>query len=238
MKLCSAFSKIIFSFLLAPAAFAHLHCQEGWPDPTCSFLLPPCALLKVSCAVTSTYSSLSAVGTSGGVIAGMPAQGTTLATFDSQFPVVLLWAFNNNPYIDQQMTNLDNGWIARLSHMYYIDTQGNISPLLIAAAQHLSASNLLRFAAAFGTASVNAAVTSYAPASVSTAYFAQSPLTMIQQSQSHYNSLGLTGFTPPGAKATYVPQPLINMALNDIFLEFYAAGVGTTMSEAAIMMAV
>ncbi len=170
----------------------------------------------------------------GSVPATMPAIGTTDAAINANFPTVILWIFQHNAGINTQISNLPDAWLAQLSHDYYVATGGNITPLMNQAAMVLSAANLARWRAAFGVTVTNNAVSSYAPASVQLAY---STLTypMIQHSQAHYAAKGLNVATPAGVAG--MPSPLWTASLDEVFLEFYCVGTGTTFSEAAIMMA-
>ncbi len=187
---------------------------------------------------------------SGTVFATLPVQGTDVSSIVDNFPAILVWAFQNNPYINTQITNMPQTGLASLSHDYYVQTGGNVAPLMTAAAQKLTAANLILMAQVFGPTTVTPYVTSYAPAAIKTQYnqlLAQlnaQPATQryIHESQAHYAALGLNVATMNGTSTGssakgYTPAPQLNMAVEDIFLEFYAAGEGTTITEALVMTA-
>lgn len=145
----------------------------------------------------------------------MPSLGTTKATIHSQFPVVTLYNFTYSPTINITVANMADVYLARLSRQYYIETKGNVAPLLAVAAKRLTAANLLRLQSAFGAAATTAAVNAYAPAAVKAAYGAGGTRAAVARSQAMYIQKGISGVTP---------SPNLDMTLYEIFLDYVTSG--------------
>jgi hypothetical protein len=154
---------------------------------------------------------------------GMPSLGTTKATIHSQFPVVILYNFTNSAVINTTITNAADIYLARLSRQYYIETNGNVAPLLKVAAQRLTANNLLRLQSAFGKANVDAAVKAYATATTQAGYAAGGTKPVIARSQAKMIQAGITGVTP---------SPNLDMTLYEIYLDYLTSGLSVEASLA------
>jgi len=113
--------------------------------------------------------------------------------------------------------------LARLSRQYYIESNGNMGPLLEVAAQRLTAANLILIAAAFGQANVDAAVAAYAPASIQATYAASARMGIMDRSQARFVAMGISGVTP---------SPNLDMTLYEIFLDYFTAGADTSAAAA------
>ncbi len=122
----------------------------------------------------------------------MPWQGNTVATVASQFPVVINWEFltEGNGVLNTQMAAFSDLELARFSHEYWVESQGQLTTLMMYAAQKLTPANLVRWRAAFGAAAVDIAVSTYAPAAVRTAYTAAIKRVPIKQSHAAYVAVG------------------------------------------------
>ena len=113
--------------------------------------------------------------------------------------------------------------LARLSRQYYIESNGNMGPLLAVAAQRLSAANLIAIAAAFGQANVDSAVASYAPASTIAAYAGATRMAVIDRSQARMVVAGISGVTA---------SPNLDMTIYEVFLDYLTAGTDTSVAAA------
>jgi hypothetical protein len=118
--------------------------------------------------------------------------GTTAAGIEADFPVNLVGNFRTNPNINAQMTAIQLPMLAAMSiSMHRLDPSNTYLPsLLELAAQKLSATNLVTFRGAFGTA-LDTYVADYAPAAVKTAYDAAAKINPIWLSNYYYVAKGL-----------------------------------------------
>lgn len=144
-----------------------------------------------------------------------PYKGTTATAIHSQFPKVILYNFTYSPSINTTIAGMQDIYLARLTRQYYIETGGNVAPLLRIAAIRLTAANLARVRASMGQAATDAAVNTYATATVKATYFATAPHPVIRRSEAMYLSMGIKSVTP---------APNLDMTLYEIFLDYYTAG--------------
>jgi hypothetical protein len=154
---------------------------------------------------------------------GSPSFGTTKAAVHTQFAAVILYNFQNNTSLNGQISQMAQIELARLSRQYYIESNGNMAPLLAVAAQKLTAANLILIAAAFGQANVDAAVAAYAPAATKATYGASSRMAIMDRSQARFVAMGISGVTA---------SPNLDMTLYEIFLDYLTAGTDTTVAAA------
>ncbi|WP_147292993.1 hypothetical protein [Dyella psychrodurans] len=107
-----------------------------------------------------------------------------------------------------------------LADLYAIRTQGNTQPLLKIFAKRLSDQSLIRVAKVFGTKQVSAAVNEYASPDI----------------QSSFNTkvAAIDPVQPLSGLATPMAAPTLDMTLQEIYLEFRTAPVGSVGPTAAI----
>lgn len=151
----------------------------------------------------------------------MPFQGNTVPTIAAAFPTVIEWAWGHNTAanLNIKMAAIPDVEVARLSHVYWLDTHGNITPLLMLASQKLTAANLVRLRAAFGV-DMDAEVVTYAPAAVKSAYLAAVKRVPIKESHAAYVAAAKLSRTV-NAMATGVPAPSIWMTPYEIYMEYW-----------------
>jgi hypothetical protein len=206
--------------------------------------------------------SQATVSTAGGTYTTINP-GASQAQVVSNFPSMYLNIINQNPYTNTQFTNMSDEDLAEVTHMFYVANGSNEAPLIQAWSAKLSAANLVRLAAAVSPTWLAGYTT--APPAVWAAYLKLAPKPMIPMSQWAYTSMGYTypsmngqsnGVTPANAGSTtfpavarraaaarvmpevdapYTPKPLATMSMTQIFEEFYAAGTGTTKTQATLM---
>jgi len=160
----------------------------------------------------------------------MPWQGNTVATVSALFPTVVEWAWriNTAANLNARMTAMPDLELARFSHLYWLDSKGNMTPLLMLASQKLTAANLVKLRAAFGAAATDPEVVTYAPAAVKSAYTAAAKRVSIKQSHAAYVAAGKLSRTI-NAMATGVAAPNILMTPYEIYMEYIWAGAETEM---------
>jgi len=154
---------------------------------------------------------------------GSPLFGTGHASVHAQFASVVLFNFQNNPMLNQQIAQMAPILLARLSRQYYIESNGNMGPLLAVAAQRLSAANLITIAATFGQANVDSAVASHAPASTIAAYAGATRMALIDRSQARMVVAGISGVTA---------SPNLDMTIYEVSLDYLTAGTDTSVAAA------
>jgi len=167
----------------------------------------------------------------------MPWQGNTTATMEAAFPTVVEWAWRTNTAanLNLQMTRMPDLELARFSHFYWVETHGNITPVLMYASQKLTAANLVKLRAAFGAAATDPEVATYAPAGVKSAYTAAAKRVSIKQSHAAYTAAGKVSRTI-NAMPTGVAAPNVWMTPTEIYMEYIWAGAETS-AEAAFLAA-
>lgn len=152
----------------------------------------------------------------------MPSKGTTVATIAAQFPAVIEWQFTNYSaaQLNTQWALFDLASASRFSIAYYLDTKGNIAPLMTLAAKKLTAANLVKWASAFGVIETTDYVNAYSPAAVRTAYLAAiGPVVPIHQSIAHHLSVNAKAMTLSGLTGG-VAAPTIYMTPYEIYSEY------------------
>lgn len=165
----------------------------------------------------------------------MPWQGNTIATIEAQFPVVINWEFQTESAatLNAQMTLMDDLALARFSHAYWVESNGNLSTIMMYAAAKLSAANLVRWKSAFGAAATDAAVVTYAPLSVQSQYRATPASRLIPQSHAAYSAAGKLSRTV-NAMPTGLAAPNVYMAPYEIFNEFLFTSAQTELGALAL----
>ncbi len=150
----------------------------------------------------------------------MPWQGNTVATIAAQFPVVINWEFQTKTAatLNAQIAQFSDIALARFSHDYWVESNGNTATLFYYAALKLTAPNLVRLYRAFGPA-VTSNVTLYAPAAVRTQYNALAKPAYIKQSHAAWTQAGRT-FRTVNGMASGVGAPTIDMTPREIFSEY------------------
>jgi hypothetical protein len=133
--------------------------------------------------------------------------GNSHAAVATNFGAVQLANFQSNAAIDSQMTNIDPATMAQLSVELWRLAPSDVPDVYIAAAQRLSAANLAKMRAAFGT-TMDAYIADYAPATVLQQYSVITPYSALPFS--HYSG---TPF-PPSSDMTYT----------DLYLNAYTSG--------------
>jgi len=152
----------------------------------------------------------------------MPSQGTTVASIAAQFPAVIEWQFTyySAAQLNAQWALFDPVSASRYSVAYYLDTNGNIAPLMTLAAQKLTAANLVKWASAFGVIETTDYVNAYSPATVRTAYLAAiGSAVPIHQSIAHHLSVNAKAMTLSGLSGG-VGAPTIYMTPYEIYSEY------------------
>lgn len=140
----------------------------------------------------------------------------TAALVHGNFPAVINANFAL-PNVNTLFATLTDEELGDVTHLYALENKSSIAALAKIAAQHLSATNLVRFAAAAGPQVVGQAVSSYAPYAVQSAYFKANPLAPLRASLYKIQSMSPHGVVP-GA------NPGINMTIEEIYLEFRTSG--------------
>lgn len=216
--------KMTIGLLLAGMASA----QAAVPDiqkycptyPNCPVPLPPqeCTVatsLSLPCTAGMTGNSNHVSGTTVTPVlpTNLPAQGTTDASVNANFPTVINWEWTNLTALDlniqfEQMTPV---MLARFSHFYWITSGGNLSTLNGLAAAKLTAANYATYQRAFNPASTTAFPQSYAA-----------------HMRAGAKSSTMNG-TPAGVAA---PNP--GMTLYEIFTEYLFTEAQTTTGAIAL----
>jgi hypothetical protein len=142
--------------------------------------------------------------------------GTTPAEIDSKFATVLESNFSNGQ-AKKILTRLTNRELHDIADRYYATNVGRPSELLNIMARQLDGKSLTRVAAAFGYENVQRAVTAYSPGNVQIEFTRNA------------SSIALGVPTPMAG-----PAPNINMTLQEIYLEFRTAPVGSLSPSAAL----
>lgn len=146
------------------------------------------------------------------------------ATIHKAFPGCITFNFGMSN-INTTFAALPDVEVGHISTLYTAEG-GSVPALAKVAAQHFTAANLVRFAAAFGMTETAAAVNSYAPAAIASAYFKANlgkPLVMSIQG---YRALGVP--IPPA-------NPNQNMTLTEVYYEFRTAAENYTVVEALFL---
>lgn len=158
----------------------------------------------------------------------IPWQGNTVATIAAQFQTVIEWAWRTNSAanLNARMAAIPDLELARLSHQYWVESHGQMTPLLMLASQKLTAANLVKFRAAFGAAATDPEVATYAPATVKSAYTAAVKRVPIRQSHAAYVAAGKVSRTV-NAMPTGAAAPSVWMTPYEIYNEFLWAGAET-----------
>lgn len=151
----------------------------------------------------------------------MPWQGNTVATVGSQFPIVINWEFETETaaQLNAQMAIMSDLTLARFSHEYWVESNGQLSTLMYYAAIKLTAPNLIRFRSAFSNATVDAAVAQFAPATTQAQYRALPGHAYIPQSHAMYLATGKLARTI-NAMPAGVAAPTIYMTPYEIYNEY------------------
>lgn len=199
---------------VSPVASA---CCGGPPPPACYYAQAqhlPCTLATLDAYYKG---NLKVFATQVG-----PWLGNTPATINSQFPVVINWQFQTYPAatLNTQLQLMGDLGLSRFSHHYYLASKGQISTLMMLAAQKLTAPNLVRWKAAFGQAAVDEAVTGFAPATVKAQYFAAKALPVIPVSHAWHIAKARTLTTTMSGVAGGIAAPSTNMTLYEIYDEY------------------
>jgi hypothetical protein len=141
-----------------------------------------------------------------------PAQGTTPAQIAADFPAYIIWQFQNAGAggMEQTITGMTDKELYLLAS-FFIQNGGYQPTLMQIAAQSLSARNLVRWQAAFTQAVVSPYVGAYAPAPISTTYFAHPGL------HAAVRGVPPSPPTPPDPFATY------NTPIEQMYLEYRTA---------------
>jgi hypothetical protein len=165
----------------------------------------------------------------------MPWQGNTIATVSAQYPTVIEWAWrvNTAANLNARLTAIPDLELARFSHLYWLDSHGNMTPLLMLASQKLSAANLVKLRAAFGAAATDPEVATYAPATIHAQYIAAVKRIPIRQSHAAYVAAAKVSRTI-NAMPTGVAAPNVWMTPYEIYTEYLFAGAETE-AEAAFL---
>jgi hypothetical protein len=143
-------------------------------------LLPKLILISACCWAASAQASVPCTTSPCGGHTGpppapppAPPQGTTPAQIAADFPAYIIWQFQNAGAGDMEQT------IASMTDMelymlasFFTENGGDQTVLQQLAAQSLSATDLVRWQAAFTQAIVNPYVGDYSPAPIATTYFA------------------------------------------------------------------
>ncbi|WP_333680669.1 hypothetical protein [Dyella sp.] len=122
------------------------------------------------------------------------------------------------------LNNLSERELQDLAKFYTANTQGKSQPLLKVFAQNLSDQSLIRVAKAFGTEPVKAAVNSYATANTRSAF---------DTKIAALDSVAPT-VSPTSELVTPMATPTLDMTIQEIYLEFRTAPVGSVGPTAAI----
>jgi hypothetical protein len=157
--------------------------------------------------------------------------------------------FAHNPQIDQIVANMTQWDLARLSvvleqsYLYTLEPccgggttyQVSVPAFLAGAVPNLSAASLVKIRAAFGSSDVDAAVNAYSSDAIKTAYFAASQIAPYPTSRAQVISVGQkvqlnTTVTVLGA---VTPNPLLDMTVYEIYLDYVTAGWSTAASLTA-----
>jgi hypothetical protein len=181
------------------------------PTPT---LAKECGMTTPTLTSTSTTTAPAAPS--------LPYQGNTVATIAQQFPVVIEWQFTNYSaaQLNAQFAQFDPVSASRFSMAYYLDTNGNMAPLMTLAAQKLTAPNLVKWASVFGVAETTEYVDAYSPTAVRSAYAAAiASVVLVHQSHAHHMSVGAKAMTLSGLSGG-VAAPTIYMTPYEIYTEY------------------
>lgn len=164
----------------------------------------------------------------------MPWQGNTIATIAAQFPVVINWEWQTETpaQLNAQMAVFKDLELARFSHQYWVESHGDLSTLMYYAGLKLTAANLVRLRAAFGTAVDVGALN--APAAIQTQYRALAKRVPIKQSHAAYVAAGKLSRTL-NAMATGVAAPTVEMTPYEIYNEFLWTSAETELGALAAM---
>lgn len=159
--------------------------------------------------------------------------GTTPDEIHVNFASIIESNFQNGS-AEHVLNNLSERELSDLAVFYAARTQGKTQPLLKILAQRLSDQALIRVAKVFGTEQVSAAVSSYAAPNVQSAFNTRIA--------SMSESADLSQQTSNLATPMQGPAPSVDMTLNEIYLEFRTAPVGSlgvraAMSETALFAA-
>jgi hypothetical protein len=164
-----------------------------------------------------------------------------------EFGVEQTCQFQHNPNIDQIVGSMTEWDLARLSvvleQSYLYNTQVlingtagiSVAAFLASAVPNLSAASLVKMRAAFGSSDVDAAVNTYASVPIRNAYFATSFVSPYPTSRAQVISVGQkvqvnTTVTVAGA---VTPNPLLDMTMYEIYLDYVTAGWSTSSAMAA-----
>jgi hypothetical protein len=182
----------------------------------------PTGTLAQQCGLVTTPVKTGSSPAPKPAVPSMPSQGTTVATIAQQFPVVIVWQFTNYSaaQLNTQFALFDQASVSRFSVAYYLDTNGNMAPLMTLAAQKLTAANLVKWASAFGVTETTDYVNAYSPAAVKSAYAAAiGSVVIVHQSVAHHLSVNAKAMTTSGLSGG-VGAPTIYMTPYEIYSEY------------------
>jgi hypothetical protein len=136
---------------------------------------PPCyyaALQGIPCVtgMTTTAQYLGTSSLSAATPSGLPFQGTSMATVESQYPIVILWEFQHltAAQLNAQFAILAAGaghlQLARLSQLLYVETKGGaqLTEINAVAEQKLTAANYAIWTRAFSSTTATPVAQSHA----------------------------------------------------------------------------
>lgn len=152
------------------------------------------------------------------------ALGHDAASIDAKFASVIESNFSGAD-AEQRLNRLSDTELAAIAHHYQANAGTQNTPLLHTFAARLSDASLMRVGGAFGQAATAAAVQRYASAPVRASFLAKSSAIPALTPVDSANSA-------PGTTAG--PAPTIDMTLEEIYLEYRTAPVGS-LSPASAM---
>lgn len=198
---------------------------------------PRCAVaVNVPCTNMTNAASYVWSGNITTPVKTMPWQGNTVATVNSQYPVIINWEFQTESaaVLNAQMAKLTPLGLARFSHHYYLASGGNIALLMQLAAQKLTAANLVRWNTAFGQAAVNTAVNDFSPPTIKAQYLATAKPAALPQSHAAHIIKGTLSTRTMNGAAAGVAAPSTSMTISEIFEEYLWTSAETELGAYAL----
>lgn len=159
--------------------------------------------------------------------------GATPAEIQARFAGVIEQNFHHGN-TNQILHNLSSTELADLAVLYKNSTYGNTGPLLEILAKKVNARGLVRVASAFGQLQTITAVDSYAPTAVAERFFASPSLPVLHPSPQVAQAVENGGMQSLITAGGGGPAPTIDMTINEIYLEFRTAPVGSLSVPAAL----
>lgn len=152
-----------------------------------------------------------------GVTPSNPIQGNTPQQIHERFTALIENNFKTGK-AEQIVQNLSAKEMSDLATRYQAESTQGATPLLAIMAKRLSDHSLVKVAAAFGTESVTSAVNTYSSQSVRNAFTSELAAAPI----------------PTGVKPMAGPAPTVDMTIEEIYLEFRTAPIGSLSVEGAL----